>query len=92
MPTNSKAYTRKYEKEHYAERYAAKKKKFKEWSRARALIKASWKKVPKWYEVGHIKPLSKWWKTTASNIKIQKIKSNRSDGWKIKDKLYNKKK
>jgi len=55
-------------------------------------IKEVGKVALKWKDVWHKKPLEKWGKTTKSNIKIQSVKSNRSDKSMLKKASSTKKK
>lgn len=57
------------------------------------MMERAWKvKKWDWKEVNHKKPQSKWGKTVMSNLEVTSRKENRSKGWKLKDKMYNKKK
>ena len=93
MPTNPASYTRERERKNYKKRYEANKKKQVASHKARRMMERAWKvKKWDWKEVNHKKPQAKWGKTVMSNLEVTSRKENRSKGWKLKDKMYNKKK
>jgi hypothetical protein len=73
MATNSKAYNKKNYKKYWWKPSQIKKR--TEQDKARRM---SWLKVWDPREADHIKPLSSWWTTTKSNIRIISRKKNRS--------------
>lgn len=78
MATNSKAYNKKNYKKYWGSKKAIKKRSEQNKARKMSGLK---KGDPR--EADHKKPLSKWGKTTKSNVRVMSRKENRQRGAKI---------
>lgn len=95
MPTNSKKYTREYERKNYKERAGSAKGKKGIAARVKArrmLLKKLGKAKLKGKDVDHITPIGLGGKTVASNLRLQSVKENRGNGAKVKKKLKRRRK